>query len=63
MGEKRSFAGAWSFHKPGSEKRSVFIIRQDDYDDWFRARSMDEVRSFLVLSDAATMEAAPAPKA
>lgn len=50
------------FHKPGSEKRSVIIIRPDDYDDWLAARSMDEARSFVTLPDAATMTAAQAPK-
>ncbi|MFK0377860.1 hypothetical protein [Pandoraea sp. NPDC090278] len=50
------------FHKPGSEKRSVIIIRPDDYDDWLGARSIDEVRSFVTLPDAKTMSAAPAPK-
>jgi hypothetical protein len=44
------------------EKRSVIVIRQDDYDDWPGARSMDGARSFPVLPDAATMEAAPAMK-
>jgi hypothetical protein len=23
-----------SFHKPGNEKRSVVIVRPDDYEDW-----------------------------
>ncbi|EON14854.1 SOS response-associated peptidase [Pandoraea sp. SD6-2] len=51
------------FHKPGSEKRSVVIIKPADYDDWLGARSMDEARLFVTLPDAATMSAVPAPKA
>ncbi|ALS63684.1 SOS response-associated peptidase [Pandoraea apista] len=50
------------FHKPGSEKRSVVIIKPADYDDWLGARSMDEARSFVTLPDADTMTAAPTPK-
>lgn len=51
------------FHKPGSEKRSVVIIKPDDYDDWLCARSIDEARSFVTLPDAKSMSAGPAPKA
>lgn len=50
------------FHKPGSEKRSVIIIRPDDYDDWLGARSIDEARSFLTLPDAVEIAASAHPK-
>lgn len=50
------------FHKPGSEKRSVVIIKPVDYDDWLGARSMDEARSFVTLPDAEAMRAEPRPK-
>ncbi|VVE68849.1 hypothetical protein PAN31117_03087 [Pandoraea anapnoica] len=50
------------FHKPGSEKRSVVIIKPADYDDWLGSRSMDEARSFVVLPDALTMVAGASPK-
>lgn len=50
------------FHKPGSEKRSVVIIKPDEYDDWLGARSIDEARSFVTLPDAARMEASESAK-
>ncbi|WP_331838990.1 SOS response-associated peptidase family protein [Pandoraea sputorum] len=50
------------FHKPGSEKRSVIIVRPDDYDDWLDARSMDEARSLVALPDSVTLCATPAVK-
>ncbi|VVD75522.1 hypothetical protein PHO31112_00819 [Pandoraea horticolens] len=50
------------FHKPGSEKRSVVIIKLVDYDDWLGARSMEEARSFVTLPDAESMVAGPLPK-
>ncbi|PTE00900.1 SOS response-associated peptidase [Pandoraea apista] len=50
------------FHKPGSEKRSVVIIKPADYDDWLGARSTDEARSFISLPDVAIMNADAQPK-
>lgn len=50
------------FHKPGSEKRSVVIIKPDDYDDWLGARSINEARSFVTLPDVAWMEASESVK-
>ncbi|MEF3067062.1 SOS response-associated peptidase [Pandoraea apista] len=50
------------FHKPGSEKRSVVIIKPADYDDWLGARSTDEARSFISLPDVAIMDADAQPK-
>jgi putative SOS response-associated peptidase YedK len=45
------------FHKPGDEKRSVVIIRPDDYEDWLSCRNTDEARSFLQLYPAQDMHA------
>lgn len=49
------------FHKPGAEKRSVVIVRPDDYEGWLQSRSMDEARSFLNLYPADAMHAEPDP--
>lgn len=51
------------FHKPGAEKRSVVIVRPEDYEGWLIARSTDEARSFLNLYPSDKMTSAPAPKA
>jgi len=50
------------FHRPGDEKRSVVILRPEEYDDWLGARSTDEARSFLNLFPADEMAAIAAPK-
>ncbi|WNC90979.1 SOS response-associated peptidase family protein [Paraburkholderia sp. FT54] len=50
------------FHRPGDEKRSVVILRPEEYDDWLGARSTDEARSFLNLFPADQMAATAAPK-
>ncbi|WP_322092835.1 SOS response-associated peptidase [Paraburkholderia bannensis] len=49
------------FHKPGAEKRSVVVVRPDDYENWLGARSTDEARSFLNLYPANAMHAEPFP--
>ncbi|WP_347814191.1 SOS response-associated peptidase family protein [Paraburkholderia sp. BL10I2N1] len=49
------------FHKPGDEKRSVVVIRPEDYEDWLSCRSMDEARSFLQLYRAEEMHAEAFP--
>jgi putative SOS response-associated peptidase YedK len=49
------------FHKPGDEKRSVVIIRPDDYEDWLSCRNTDEARSFLQLYPAQDMHAQAFP--
>ena len=49
------------FHKPGAEKRSVVVLRLEQYDDWLGCRSTDEARSFLSLFPADEMAAVPAP--
>jgi putative SOS response-associated peptidase YedK len=49
------------FHKPGAEKRSVVILRPEQYDDWLSCRTTDEARSFLNLFPADEMRSEPAP--
>ncbi|SDR37879.1 Putative SOS response-associated peptidase YedK [Paraburkholderia fungorum] len=49
------------FHRPGAEKRSVVILRPEEYDDWLGARSTDEARSFLNLFPADEMKAEAYP--
>jgi putative SOS response-associated peptidase YedK len=49
------------FHKPGAEKRSVVILRPEQYDDWLGCRTTDEARSFLNLFPADEMAATLAP--
>jgi putative SOS response-associated peptidase YedK len=49
------------FHKPGAEKRSVVILRAEQYDDWLGCRTTDEARSFLNLFPADEMASEPAP--
>lgn len=51
------------FHKPGDEKRSVVIIRPEQYEDWLSCRNTDEARSFLQLYPADEMhtEVSPLP--
>ncbi|CAE6901723.1 SOS response-associated peptidase [Paraburkholderia domus] len=50
------------FHKPGAEKRSVVVLRPEEYDDWLGSRTVDEARSFLNLFPADDMAAVAAPK-
>ena len=50
------------FHKPGDEKRSVVIVRPEDYDDWLACRGTDEARSFLQLFPSESLAAVAAPK-
>ncbi|WP_207002593.1 SOS response-associated peptidase [Trinickia mobilis] len=49
-------------HKPGDEKRSVVIVRPDDYDEWLNASDPEVARSMLTLYSAERMAAEPAPK-
>jgi putative SOS response-associated peptidase YedK len=48
------------FHKPGAEKRSVVILRPEEYKNWLNCRSTDEARTFLNLFPADEMTSAPA---
>lgn len=50
------------FHRPGAEKRSVVILRPEEYNDWLGSRSTDEARSFLNLFPPEEMSAVAAPK-
>jgi putative SOS response-associated peptidase YedK len=50
------------FHRPGDEKRSVVVLRPEEYGDWLGSRTTDEARSFLNLFPSDEMAAAPAPK-
>lgn len=50
------------FHRPGDEKRSVVVVRPEDYSGWLRSRSADEARSFLHLFPANEMSTEAAPK-
>ncbi len=36
-------------HKQGDEKRSVVILRPDDYDEWLHLKNADAQRSMLQL--------------
>lgn len=49
------------FHVPGSEMRSVAIIKPADYDDWLAARSMDETRSLVTLLDGKCVRLSASP--
>ncbi|WP_321913420.1 hypothetical protein [Paraburkholderia sp. J11-2] len=47
-------------HRPNDEKRSVVILRPDDYDEWLHSTNLGAVRSFLqLLLPAAAMIAEP----
>lgn len=50
------------FYRPGDEKRSLVILRPEEYDDWLGARSIDEARSFLNLFPAEEMYAEAVPR-
>lgn len=46
-------------HRPNDEKRSVVILRPDDYDEWLHSTNLGAVRSLLQLLPAAAMIAEP----
>ncbi|MNR57749.1 hypothetical protein D3C85_1785870 [compost metagenome] len=48
-------------HRPGTEKRSVVIVPEADWDDWLRCRDPEVARTFLRLYPAERMAGAPAP--
>jgi hypothetical protein len=50
------------FHRPGDEKRSVVVIRPEDYKGWLGSLSTDEARSFLNLFPADEMFAEAAAR-
>lgn len=45
------------FHKPGDEKRSLVIIKPEDYMDWLLCRDPERARSFLNPFPAQDMKA------
>ena len=50
------------FHRPGDEKRSLIVVRPEDYDDWLSCSDPERARSFFQLYPADRMRAEPAPK-
>lgn len=49
-------------HKPGDEKRSVVILRPDDWEEWLTSSNVEAARAMLQLFPADEMAAEPAPK-
>lgn len=50
------------FHKPGDEKRSLVIVRPEEYDDWLNCKDPEQARTYLQLFPAELMRAEPAPR-
>ncbi|PCE30345.1 SOS response-associated peptidase family protein [Burkholderia ubonensis] len=50
-------------HKPGDEKRSVVILRPDDWEEWLTTSNIEAARAMLQLFPADEMAAGPAPNA
>lgn len=48
-------------HKPGDEKRSIVILRPDDWEEWLTTSNVEAARAMLQLYPADEMVAAPAP--
>lgn len=48
-------------HRPGTEKRSVVIVPEPDWDDWLQCRDAERARSFLRLWPAERMAGTPDP--
>lgn len=51
------------FHKPEDEKRSLVILREDEYDDWLQCKDPERARSFLTLFDSKLLSFKPEPRA
>ncbi|MBU9293299.1 hypothetical protein C6P96_09495 [Burkholderia multivorans] len=47
-------------HRPGAEKRSVVILRPDDWEEWLTTPNLEAARAMLQLYPAEDMVAAPA---
>ncbi len=47
-------------HRPGDEKRTVVVVRPDEYDEWLGTRNPDIARSIPQVPDAGDMDAEPA---
>jgi len=52
----------YTYHKPASEKRSLVILRPDDYDAWLSCRDPEVARSFMTLYPANLMSGRPEPR-
>lgn len=50
------------FHKPDDEKRSLVVIRREDYDAWLGCRAPELARTFLQAYPAPLMAAEAAPR-
>ncbi|MFL9876727.1 SOS response-associated peptidase family protein [Paraburkholderia megapolitana] len=48
-------------HRPNDEKRSVVVIRPEDYDEWLHTTNVDAARSMLQLWPAEEMWTEPVP--
>lgn len=48
-------------HRPNDEKRSVVVIRPEDYDEWLHTTNVEAARSMLQLRPAEEMLAEPVP--
>ncbi|EMN1928518.1 SOS response-associated peptidase family protein [Burkholderia ambifaria] len=46
-------------HKPGDEKRSVVILRPDDWEEWLTTSNVEAARAMLQLYPADEMTAEP----
>lgn len=47
------------FHRPGEEKRSLVILRPDEYDNWLNCRNPEIARTFLQTYPAELMAGKP----
>lgn len=47
-------------HKPNDEKRSVVILRPEDYDEWLHTKNIEAARAMFQLHPAGEMTAEPA---
>jgi len=48
-------------HKPGDEKRSLVIVRSQDYDTWLGCRDPELAHSYLVQQGAELLVGTPMP--
>jgi putative SOS response-associated peptidase YedK len=51
------------FHKPNEEKRSLVILRPDEYDEWLTCRDPQFASSYMTLYPPELLTGHPAPKA
>lgn len=56
------------FHKPGDEKRSLVVVREEEYDDWLACKDPELARTFLrpypaeLMAAQAAAREAPSPQ-